>query len=114
MDELLSEKEQIEQMRVVVDYGFYVIGVVLGAAMLFGLNYYQNAERRAQEDASIQYDAVVVAIADGDLKHPGGRRGTGREFREQLLCRAVQTGNGETLYGQEPRPGCRRGRSRYW
>ena len=70
MDELLSEKEQIEQLRAWwSDYGFYVIGgVVLGALILFGFNYYQNAEINAQEEASTQYDAVAAAIAESDLE----------------------------------------------
>lgn len=70
MDELLSEKEQLEQLKTWwSDYGYYVIGgVVLGALILFGFNYYQNAEIQAQEEASIQYDAVTVAIAEGDLE----------------------------------------------
>ncbi len=70
MDELLSEKEQIEQLRTWwSDYGYYVIGgVVLGALILFGFNYYQNAEIRAQEAASTQFDAVATAIAESDLE----------------------------------------------
>ena len=70
MDELLSEKEQLEQLRTWwSDYGFYVIGgVVLGALILFGFNYYQNAEINAQEEASTQYDAVAAAIGESDLE----------------------------------------------
>ena len=70
MDELLSEKEQLEQLRAWwSDYGAFVIGgVVLGAAILFGFNYYQNAETNAQEAASTQYDAVAAAIAESDLE----------------------------------------------
>ena len=70
MDELLSEKEQIEQMRAWwSEYGAFVIGgVVLGALALFGFNYYQSAEKTAQEEASIQYDAVAAAIAESDLE----------------------------------------------
>jgi predicted negative regulator of RcsB-dependent stress response len=70
VDELLSEKEQIEQLRAWwSEYGYFVIGgVVLGALILFGFNYYQNAERNAQEAASRQYDAVATAIAESDLE----------------------------------------------
>ena len=69
MDELLSEKEQLERMRTWwSDYGFYVVGgVVLGAAILFGLNYYQSAQITAQEEASALYDALTEKMADGDL-----------------------------------------------
>ena len=70
MDELLSEKEQIDRMRVWwSDYGFYVIGgVVLGAAILFGFNYYESAEIAAQEEASAMYDTLTANIADADLE----------------------------------------------
>lgn len=70
MDELLSEKEQIERMRTWwSDYGFYVVGgVVLGAAILYGLNYYQTAQITAQEEASALYDALTEKVADGDLE----------------------------------------------
>ena len=70
MDELLSEKEQIERMRTWwSEYGLHVIGgVVLGAAILFGLNYYQSAQVAAQVEASAMYDALTANIADGDLE----------------------------------------------
>jgi len=70
VDELLSEKEQIERMRAWwSDYGFFVIGgVVLGAAILFGLNYYQSGQIAAQEEASALYDALTENVADGDLE----------------------------------------------
>lgn len=69
MDELLSEKEQIERMRSWwSEYGYYVVGgVVLGAAILFGLNRYQTAEITAQEQASVLYDSLTQKVADGDL-----------------------------------------------
>lgn len=70
MDELLSEKEQIEQMRAWwSDYGAYVIGgVVLGALILVGFNYYQNAEIEAELGASVLYDQLTLSITDGDLE----------------------------------------------
>lgn len=70
MDELLSEKEQIERMRTWwSEYGFYVVGgVVLGAAILFGLNRYQTAQVTAQEQASALYDALTEKVAGGDLE----------------------------------------------
>jgi predicted negative regulator of RcsB-dependent stress response len=70
VDELLSEKEQIDRMRMWwSDYGFYVIGgVVLGAAILFGFNYYESAQIAAQEEASAMYDALTENIADADLE----------------------------------------------
>jgi len=69
VDELLSEKEQIERMRAWwSEYGFYVIGgIVLGAAILYGLNHYQTAEIAAQEEASALYDELTEKVAAGDL-----------------------------------------------
>ena len=48
MDDLLSEKEQIENMRTWwSEYGNYVIaGVAIGAMSLFGINRYQARRRR--------------------------------------------------------------------
>lgn len=68
MDDL-SEKEQIEKMRTWwSDYGNYVIaGVVLGAAILFTINYYQTSMRNAQLEASRLYDALTDRVVDGDL-----------------------------------------------
>lgn len=68
MDDL-SEKEQIEKMRTWwSDYGNYVIaGVVLGAAILFAINYYQTSTRNAQLEASRLYDALTNHVVDGDL-----------------------------------------------
>jgi len=69
VDDLLSEKEQIEQFRSWwSEYGAYVIGgIVIGAGLLFGINYYQNAKLTAQLNASTAYEALLVQIVDGDL-----------------------------------------------
>ncbi len=58
MDDLLSEKEQIEQMRAWwSDYGNYVLsGVALGAIILFGINYVQTSRLEASYAASTLYD----------------------------------------------------------
>ena len=69
MDDLLSEKEQIDQFRAWwSEYGAYVIGgIVIGAGMLFGINYYQSAKLEAQLAASAAYEALIVQVVDGDL-----------------------------------------------
>lgn len=69
MDDLLSEKEQLEQFRSWwSEYGAYVIGgIVIGAGMLFGMNYYQSTKLQAQLDASTAYEALIVMVVDGDL-----------------------------------------------
>jgi len=69
VDDLLSEKEQIEQFRSWwSEYGAYVIGgIVIGASLLFGYNYYQNAKLQEQLNASTAYEALLVQVAGGDL-----------------------------------------------
>lgn len=71
MDDLLSEKEQLDQFRSWwSEYGAFVIGgVVIGAGLLFGINYYQDAKLQAQLDASTAYEALVVHVADGNLEN---------------------------------------------
>ena len=70
MDDLLSEKEQIDKMRAWwSDYGWYVIGgVVLGAVILFGINYYQSQKVNAEVAASALYDALSENVTDGNLE----------------------------------------------
>lgn len=70
MDDLLSEKEQIDQMRVWwSEYGSYVIGgVVLGAAILFGWNYVQKTERDAKYAASALYDDLANVVVDANVE----------------------------------------------
>lgn len=69
MDDLLSEKEQIEKMRTWwSDYGSYVIGgVVLGAAILYGINHYQSSQLQQQYAASALYDSLADHVAEGRL-----------------------------------------------
>ncbi len=69
MDDLLSEKEQIDQFRSWwSEYGAYVIGgIVIGAGLLFGANRYQANQLQAQLEASVAYETLVVQVVDGDL-----------------------------------------------
>lgn len=68
MDEL-SEKEQLEKFRTWwSDNGNYVIaGVVLGAAVLFGINHYQTSKIEAQVQASTLYNSLTDHVVDGDV-----------------------------------------------
>jgi len=70
VDDLLSEKEQIDQMRAWwSEYGAYVIGgIVIGAGMLFGINHYQNTRLQEQLDASTAYEELIVLVVDGKLE----------------------------------------------
>lgn len=66
MDEYLSEKEQLEQIREWWrEYGWYLVGgVVLGALVLIGWMQYQRYEQRRVEAASALYDELAVAVLD--------------------------------------------------
>ena len=69
MDDLLSEKEQIEQLRSWwSEYGGYVIvGVAAGALLLFGFNYYKNSKLAAQLEASALYETLTNHVVEGNL-----------------------------------------------
>ena len=70
MDDLLSEKEQIDQIRSWwSEYGGYVIGGLgLGIALLAGLNYYQNSRLEAQLQGSALYETLVEHVVSGSLE----------------------------------------------
>jgi predicted negative regulator of RcsB-dependent stress response len=70
VDDLLSEKEQIEKMRAWwSDYGWYVIGgVALGAIILFGINQYRSQAINAEVAASALYDEISRSVTDGNLE----------------------------------------------
>ena len=69
MDDLLSEKEQIDQFRSWwSEYGLYVVGgIVIGAGILFGINQYQAKKLAAQQAASTAYELLVVQVGGGNL-----------------------------------------------
>jgi len=70
VDDLLSEKEQIEKIRSWwSDYGWYVIGgIALGALILFGINYYQSQQAEAEVAASVLYDEITEHVSVGNLE----------------------------------------------
>ncbi len=70
MDDLLSEKEQIEQIRTWwSEYGGYVIGGLgLGIAILVGYNYYQNSKLEAQLAGSAMYETLTSHVVSGNLE----------------------------------------------
>jgi predicted negative regulator of RcsB-dependent stress response len=69
VDDLLSEKEQIDQMRAWwSEYGAYVIGgIVIGVGLLIGVNQYQAKQLAAQHGASAAYETLLLQTVDGDL-----------------------------------------------
>ena len=70
MDDLLSEKEQIEQIRSWwSEYVGYVIGGLgLGIAVLAGYNYYQNSKLEAQLEGSAMYESLTQHVVSGSLE----------------------------------------------
>ncbi len=66
MDDLLSEKEQLEQIRAWwQEYGWYLLGgVVLGAAMLYGKFQYDDYRASASEAAGTLYDELRLSVND--------------------------------------------------
>ncbi|MCG8369689.1 MAG: tetratricopeptide repeat protein [Proteobacteria bacterium] len=70
MDDLLSEKEQIEQMRAWwSEYGGYVIGgLAIGVASLLGWNYWQDSRLEAQTEGSAMWEALSEHVVDGSLE----------------------------------------------
>ena len=69
MDDLTSEKEQIEQIRAWwAQYGGYVIGGIgLGVALLVGYNYWQNSRLEAQLGGSALYESLTQHVTTGNL-----------------------------------------------
>ena len=69
MDDLLSEEEQIDQIRSWwSEYGAYMIGgIVIGGALLGGINYYQSNKLQAQIAASASYEALAELVIAGNL-----------------------------------------------
>lgn len=66
MDEYLSEKEQLEQIRAWWrENSWYLIGgVALGAMLLFGWNRFQAYQQSRIQAASALYDEFAVAVLD--------------------------------------------------
>jgi predicted negative regulator of RcsB-dependent stress response len=69
VDDLLSEKEQLEQMRAWwSEYGRYVIaGVVIAIVSLVGINRYNSSKLETQVAASGLYETLAEYVSTGDL-----------------------------------------------
>lgn len=87
MDEL-SEKEQLDQFRSWwTEYGSFVVGgIVIGAAILFGINRFQTSQLQSQLDASAAYEVLVNHVADGQLD------------AAKLVANEITTSFGDTTY----------------
>lgn len=88
MDDLLSEKEQIDKMRTWwSDNGSYVIsGLAISVIALFGFNYYENAKREAAYQSSGLYDALTDLVVDGEIEEA------------EALAAELEEGYGESNY----------------
>ena len=103
MDDLLSEKEQIEQLRTWwSQYGGYVIvGIAAGALLLFGFNYYKSSRLEAQLEASALYESLTGHVAEGDLEKA---ELVADQLATTFLCRhdvrgTIELRDRSTLYG---------------
>jgi predicted negative regulator of RcsB-dependent stress response len=70
VDELLSEKEQIEAIRGWWrENGRYIIsGVVIGVGLLVGWNYWNSQKAQSALQASAIYESLASEVADGDTE----------------------------------------------
>ncbi len=70
MDDLLSEKEQIDQIRSWwSEYGAYIIGgLVVGVGILVGMNYYSSKKLIAETEASNRFETLAEYVADTKLE----------------------------------------------
>jgi predicted negative regulator of RcsB-dependent stress response len=70
VDELLSEKEQIEAIRGWwQENGRYIVsGVVLGIALLVGWNYWSSEKEQSAAAASALYEALTVDVANTEVE----------------------------------------------
>ena len=70
MDDLLSEKEQLEQMRAWWSENgrFVITGVVLGVAIIVGWNQWRSSLETAQIEASNLFEDIMTAVGSGDTE----------------------------------------------
>lgn len=93
MDETLTEKEQIEEIRAWwTENGNYVIaGLVLGIGGIFGYNQWQGSNLDTQLEASALYESLVNEVADDRLEPA------------QEIAASIYTNYAETVYADEAR-----------
>jgi predicted negative regulator of RcsB-dependent stress response len=69
VDDLQSEKEQIEEMKAWwAENGRYVIaGVVIAVGLLIGFNQYKSSKLEAQIEASVLFESLAEHVYEGSL-----------------------------------------------
>jgi len=74
VDDLQSEKEQLEEMRAWwAEYGRWVIaGVVIAIGLLVGFNQYQSNKVAAEVAASELFESLAEHVSDGNLDDAEG------------------------------------------
>jgi predicted negative regulator of RcsB-dependent stress response len=70
VDDLQSEKEQIEEIKAWwAEYGRYIIaGIVIAVGLLIGFNQYSASKIKAQTEASGLFETLAGHVADGELE----------------------------------------------
>ena len=93
MDELLSEKEQIDAMRSWwKDNGAYVVmGIVIGVGGIFGLNQWRSSQTATQMEASTLFEELAEEIAENRLEPA------------EALASSMHTDYGATIYADQAR-----------
>lgn len=91
MNDLLSEKEQLDQLRSWwSEYGNYVIvGVALGVLGLFGWNYQRTSTADTELAASALYDTLAGHVDGGELEEA------------ESLARQIAAEYGDTAYAAQ-------------
>lgn len=69
MDDLQSEKEQIEEIKAWwKEYGRYVVaGIVIAVGLLLGFNQYKSHKLEAEIEASELFETLAGHVQDGEL-----------------------------------------------
>lgn len=70
MDELLSEKEQVEKLRIwwKENGAFVIVGLVLGIGLIAGWNYWKAYQLSQAEQAGAVYQAMTAAAGIGNTE----------------------------------------------
>jgi predicted negative regulator of RcsB-dependent stress response len=70
VDDLQSEKEQIEELKAWwAEYGRYIIaGIVIAVGLLVGFNQYKSSKIEAQTEASVLFETLAEHVSEGNLE----------------------------------------------